>query len=106
MSVSVCIEGGLKDIGTVYSTNITPDSSGICQYSFEDFDQAVRHGVGKSGSTLYPGKPSIRPPVLGAWYWNRYPCALSDSTSFVYCFSWDRELCQEWNITTRQHPGY
>jgi cation diffusion facilitator CzcD-associated flavoprotein CzcO len=39
--------------------------------------------------------------VGGTWYWNRYPGALSDSESFVYCFSWDRELCQEWNITTR-----
>lgn len=52
--------GGLPmetPIGTVYSTNITPDASGIGQYSFEDFDQAVRHGVGKSGSTLYPAMP-------------------------------------------------
>jgi cation diffusion facilitator CzcD-associated flavoprotein CzcO len=39
--------------------------------------------------------------VGGTWYWNRYPGALSDSESFVYCFSWDRELCQEWDITTR-----
>jgi mono/diheme cytochrome c family protein len=52
--------GGLPmetPIGTVYSTNITPDASGIGQYSFEDFDQAVRHGIGKSGSTLYPAMP-------------------------------------------------
>lgn len=52
--------GGLPmetPIGTVYSTNITPDASGIGAYSFEDFDQAVRHGVGKSGSTLYPAMP-------------------------------------------------
>ncbi|VVO32652.1 flavin-containing monooxygenase [Pseudomonas fluorescens] len=39
--------------------------------------------------------------IGGTWYWNRYPGALSDSESFVYCFSWDRELCQEWDITTR-----
>ncbi|WP_454835209.1 c-type cytochrome [Pseudomonas lini] len=52
--------GGLPmetPIGTVYSTNITPDSNGIGKYSFEDFDQAVRHGVGKNGSTLYPAMP-------------------------------------------------
>jgi len=52
--------GGLPmetPIGTVYSTNITPDASGIGQYSFDDFDQAVRHGIGKSGSTLYPAMP-------------------------------------------------
>ena len=52
--------GGLPmetPIGTVYSTNITPAASGIGQYSFEDFDQAVRRGIGKDGSTLYPAMP-------------------------------------------------
>lgn len=52
--------GGLPmetPIGTIYSTNITPDKSGIGDYSFEDFDKAVRHGVAKNGSTLYPAMP-------------------------------------------------
>nr|WP_246500148.1 cytochrome c [Pseudomonas cyclaminis] len=52
--------GGLPmetPIGAVYSTNITPDACGIGQYSFDDFDQAVRHGIGKNGSTLYPAMP-------------------------------------------------
>ena len=52
--------GGLAmetPIGVIYSTNITPDKTGIGDYSFEDFDQAVRHGVAKSGSTLYPAMP-------------------------------------------------
>ena len=52
--------GGLAmetPIGMLYSTNITPDKSGIGDYSFEDFDQAVRHGVAKNGSTLYPAMP-------------------------------------------------
>ena len=52
--------GGLPmetPIGTVYSTNITPDATGIGQYSFEDFDLAVRKGVAKDGSTLYPAMP-------------------------------------------------
>jgi cyclohexanone monooxygenase len=30
--------------------------------------------------------------VGGTWYWNRYPGALSDSESFVYQYSFDREL--------------
>ena len=40
--------GGLPmetPIGTIYSTNITPDPSGIGAYSFDDFDNAVRHGL-------------------------------------------------------------
>lgn len=35
--------------------------------------------------------------VGGTWYWNRYPGALSDSESFVYRFSFDKELLNEWN---------
>ncbi|WP_087972047.1 flavin-containing monooxygenase [Oceanobacillus rekensis] len=34
--------------------------------------------------------------VGGTWYWNRYPGALSDSESFVYRYSFDKELLQEW----------
>ena len=52
--------GGLAmetPIGLIYSTNITPDKSGIGDYSFEDFDKAVRHGIAKNGSTLYPAMP-------------------------------------------------
>ncbi|VVQ34918.1 Gluconate 2-dehydrogenase cytochrome c subunit [Pseudomonas fluorescens] len=52
--------GGLPmetPIGTIYSTNITPDKTGLGNYSFEDFDKAVRHGVVKNGSTLYPAMP-------------------------------------------------
>lgn len=53
--------GGLAlgtPIGTVYSTNITPDAkTGIGEYSFEQFDDAVRKGIRKDGSTLYPAMP-------------------------------------------------
>ncbi|AOB30194.1 alcohol dehydrogenase [Bordetella sp. H567] len=53
--------GGLPfdtPIGTVYSTNITPDKeTGIGDYSYEDFDRAVRHGVGKGVGSLYPAMP-------------------------------------------------
>ncbi|WP_213880867.1 cytochrome c [Pseudomonas sp. dw_358] len=52
--------GGLgmqTPIGVVYSTNITPDKTGIADYSYADFDQAVRHGVRKGGESLYPAMP-------------------------------------------------
>ncbi len=52
--------GGLPmetPIGLIYSTNITPDKSGIGAYSFDDFDKAVRHGIAKNGDTLYPAMP-------------------------------------------------
>src|SRR5271170_1272915 len=50
--------GGLKmgtPLGAIYSTNITPDpDNGIGNYTFEDFDRAVRKGVAKDGDRLYP----------------------------------------------------
>lgn len=53
--------GGLSiktPIGTIYSTNITPDPTyGIGTYTFKEFDEAVRHGVRKDGATLYPAMP-------------------------------------------------
>ncbi len=34
--------------------------------------------------------------VGGTWYWNRYPGARCDSESYMYCFSFNKELMQQW----------
>jgi cation diffusion facilitator CzcD-associated flavoprotein CzcO len=39
--------------------------------------------------------------VGGTWYWNRYPGARSDSSSWIYCYSFDEELRQEWQWSER-----
>ena len=39
--------------------------------------------------------------VGGTWYWNRYPGARSDSDSYVYGFTFDEELWQEWEWSER-----
>jgi len=39
--------------------------------------------------------------VGGTWYWNRYPGARCDSESYVYCFTWDKLLLQEWEWSER-----
>jgi mono/diheme cytochrome c family protein len=45
-------------IGDMFSTNITPDQkTGIGNYSLNDFDRAVRHGIRQDGATLYPAMP-------------------------------------------------
>ncbi|OCR26183.1 alcohol dehydrogenase [Pseudomonas syringae] len=53
--------GGLpiaSPIGTLYSSNITPDkASGIGAYSLDDFDRAIRHGIAANGDSLYPAMP-------------------------------------------------
>lgn len=44
--------------GTLYSTNITPDEdTGIGNWSVEAFRRAVKEGVGRDGSHLYPALP-------------------------------------------------
>ncbi len=53
--------GGLaikSDLGTIYSTNITPDKQyGIGNYTEQQFADAVRKGVRPDGSYLYPAMP-------------------------------------------------
>lgn len=34
--------------------------------------------------------------VGGVWYYNRYPGARCDSDGFAYCYSFDRQLLQDW----------
>ncbi|WDZ94107.1 cytochrome c [Herbaspirillum sp. WKF16] len=53
--------GGLpidSPIGTIYSTNITPDKThGIGNWRYEDFARLMRTGVTKDGYTTYPAMP-------------------------------------------------
>ena len=35
--------------------------------------------------------------VGGTWYWNRYPGARCDSESYTYCFTFSKELLQDWD---------
>jgi len=45
-------------IGTIYSTNITPDQeTGIGAWSDEEFLKALHQGIGKDGKHLYPAFP-------------------------------------------------
>ena len=39
--------------------------------------------------------------VGGTWYWNRYPGARCDSDSYIYCYTFDKNLLQEWNWSER-----
>lgn len=53
--------GGLpmaSPFGIIYSSNITPDKgSGIGNYSYADFERAVRQGLTPGGKHLYPAMP-------------------------------------------------
>ena len=48
----------LPMIGTIYSTNITPDQeTGIGAWRDEEFLKALHQGIGKDGKHLYPAFP-------------------------------------------------
>lgn len=53
--------GGLaleSPMGTIWSTNITPDpDTGIGGWTFGEFDRAMRKGVARDGTHLYPAMP-------------------------------------------------
>ncbi|WP_105102555.1 c-type cytochrome [Microbulbifer pacificus] len=45
-------------LGTLYTSNITPDiNTGIGAWSLEEFDRALRRGIGRDGRNLYPAMP-------------------------------------------------
>jgi mono/diheme cytochrome c family protein len=71
-------------IGTIYSTNITPDPTyGIGTYTDDEFVRAVREGVRRDGQHLYPAFPYTsytqlsRDDVLAikAYLWTLPPAA-------------------------------
>ena len=48
----------IPKLGTLYSSNITPDiNTGIGGWQLEEFERALRHGVGRDGRNLYPAMP-------------------------------------------------
>ena len=75
-----------------------------------DFD-AVVIGAGFSGMHMLKSlrdKLGLKARVYeagetvgGTWYWNRYPGARCDSDAYIYCFTWDKQLLQEWEWSER-----
>ena len=39
--------------------------------------------------------------IGGTWFWNRYPGARCDSESYYYCYSFNKEIEQEWAWSER-----
>ena len=57
---------------------------------------SVRDRLGLSARVFEAGNG-----VGGTWYWNRYPGARCDSDSYVYCYTFDKQLLQEWEWSER-----
>jgi cation diffusion facilitator CzcD-associated flavoprotein CzcO len=43
--------------------------------------------------------------IGGTWTWNRYPGAATDSEGYYYCFTFSKEILQEWTWSKR-YPGW
>jgi len=98
------------NLDTVAPGSSTKESRAAHADSTTDFD-AVIVGAGFSGLYMLH---SLRDRlglstrvfeaadgVGGTWYWNRYPGARCDSDSYVYCYTFDKQLLQEWEWTER-----
>jgi len=57
---------------------------------------SVRDRLGLSARVFEAGNG-----IGGTWYWNRYPGARCDSDSYVYCYTFDKQLLQEWEWSER-----
>jgi cation diffusion facilitator CzcD-associated flavoprotein CzcO len=90
-------------------------ASAVSEPSRQDYD-AIIIGAGFSG--LYQlhklrDELGLNAVILekadgigGTWYWNRYPGARCDSESYYYCYSFNKEIEQEWTWSERypEHP--
>lgn len=56
----------------------------------------LRNMMGLSARVLERGDG-----VGGTWYWNRYPGARCDSESYIYCYTFDKDLWEEWDYSER-----
>ena len=67
--------------GTIYSTNITPDSeTGIGKWSLDDFRRAMHEGVDREGGNLYPAFP-----------YDHFARVTDDDVEAIYVFMMSRE---------------
>ncbi|TMV69012.1 cytochrome c, partial [Thioclava sp. BHET1] len=111
--------GGLpikSNVGTIYSTNITPDvATGIGNYTEAQFDRAVRQGVRADGAHLYPAMPypsysKISDADMHALYaYFKHGVApvsarpQKTKLSFPYNQRWGMSL---WNMAFGASPGF
>ena len=42
--------------------------------------------------------------VGGTWWWNKYPGARTDTEAWYYCYSFSKEIIEEWNWSERFPP--
>ena len=97
--------------GTIYSTNITPDvETGIGAWSYPAFERAMREGIHRDGSQLYPAFPYTHfakatdadLQALYAFLMAQAPVhADTPKTALAFPFNW-RPLMAGWNALFHQ----
>src|SRR4030095_9459089 len=58
--------------------------------------KSLRDRLGLAVRVYEAGGAGVAP-----WYWTRYPGARCDSDSYIYCFTFDKQLLQEWEWSER-----
>lgn len=111
-------------LGTIYSTNITPDKeTGIGDWSEEDLRRAMHEGIAADGSALFPAFPypsytkvsdadisdiyaflrtlqpvKYTPPENSVWFWMRWPMRIWNAMFFTPGrYVADNSKDEEWN---------
>jgi cation diffusion facilitator CzcD-associated flavoprotein CzcO len=88
-----------KTVGEVDMPDATPDFDAIvigAGFSGMHMLKSLRDKLGMSARVYEAGDT-----VGGTWYWNCYPGARCDSDAYIYCFTWDKQLLQEWEWSER-----
>lgn len=110
--------GGLPvatPFGTIYSTNISPDKeNGIGNWTRTEFHRALRDGIGKDGSHLYPAMPyasyrKMTPDDVDAVYaylMSRAPMRVANrENALIFPFN-IRQSLTFWNLLNLPGEGH
>lgn len=107
--------GGLAmqtPMGAIYSTNITPAAkTGIGEYSYAEFERAVRQGIRKDNTSLYPAMPfpsfqiveDDEIKAMYAYFMTQVPAVEQENqdSTIPFPFNWRWPLAL-WQITFAQ----
>lgn len=101
--------------GTIYTPNLTPDATGLKNWTEKDFDRALRHGVNPEGKFYYPAFPYLyfniitKDDVKALWaYFRAIPAVnrKNKKDTMMFPFNW-RFLQLGWRVLFyyRHAPG-
>ncbi|MBV1918369.1 MAG: NAD(P)/FAD-dependent oxidoreductase [Sphingomonadaceae bacterium] len=89
----------VQDLATVVGTTAVPAEADIVVIGAGFGGMYAHHRFRQLGMSVFGFEQGT--DVGGTWYWNRYPGARCDVESVDYCYTFSRELLDEWQWTER-----